>query len=151
VARRAPTSEHRYPRFATETLSWLYELIVVTRELDGDSSTCKRQGSCAVRVVPRQEAAQIGAALPAQDRLVVPQYREIGASCCAASACQWRRLAGKWHGGIGFTDGAAPRCCSDRTPRTAPVGAAMVAGLGEIRDTGVPWRRRDSEAMRTRR
>ena len=33
----SPTSENRYSReLPAETLSWLYEMMVVTRELDGE-------------------------------------------------------------------------------------------------------------------
>src|SRR5258705_618334 len=76
-----PTTEDRYSRdLPPETLSWLYELMVVTRELDDEFINLQRQGELALFASCRgQEAAQIGAAasLRKTDR-VFPQYREIG-------------------------------------------------------------------------
>ena len=79
----APTSCDRYSRdLPPETLSWLYEMMVVTRELDIEFVNLQRQGELALFASCRgQEAAQIGAAacLRKTDWLF-PQYREIGAS-----------------------------------------------------------------------
>lgn len=60
----SPTSERRYGRdLPAETLSWLYELMVITRELDAEFVNLKRQGELALFASCRgQEAAQIGAA-----------------------------------------------------------------------------------------
>ena len=78
---------HRQPRIRysrdlpPETLSWLYEMMVVTRDLDGEFINLQRQGELALFASCRgQEAAQIGAAacLRKTDWLF-PQYREIGA------------------------------------------------------------------------
>ena len=45
----APTSEDRYTRdLPPETLSWLYELMVVTRALDGEFINLQRQGELAL-------------------------------------------------------------------------------------------------------
>src|SRR5215475_6983284 len=78
----SPTAEDRYSRdLPPETLSWLYELMVLTRELDGEYVNLQRQGELALFAPCRgQEAAQIGAAacLRKTDWLF-PQYREIGA------------------------------------------------------------------------
>ena len=109
----APTSEDRYTRdLPPETLSWLYELMVVTRELDSEFINLQRQGELALFASCRgQEAAQIGAAacLRKTDWLF-PQYREIGVFLLrgitpAQMGAVWR---GKWHGGLGFTE----RCCA---------------------------------------
>ena len=78
----SPTSETRYSRdLPPETLSWLYEAMVVTRDLDTEFINLQRQGELALYASCRgQEAAQIGAAacLRKTDWLF-PQYREIGA------------------------------------------------------------------------
>ena len=77
----SPTVEDRYNRdLPPETLSWLYELMVVTRDLDVELTNLQRQGELALFASCRgQEAAQIGAAacLRKTDWLF-PQYREIG-------------------------------------------------------------------------
>jgi pyruvate dehydrogenase E1 component alpha subunit len=134
----APTSEDRYTRdLPPETLSWLYELMVATRGLDGEFINLQRQGELALFASCRgQEAAQIGAAacLRKTDWLF-PQYREIGAFLLrgitpAQMGAVWR---GKWHGGLGFTE----RCCAPisiqiGTHGLHAVGAAMGAQrLGE--------------------
>src|SRR4030095_5101528 len=78
----SPTAEDRYSRdLPPETLSWLYELMAVTRGLDSEFINLQRQGELALFASCRgQEAAQIGAAacLRKTDWLF-PQYREIGA------------------------------------------------------------------------
>ena len=78
----SPTAEDRYSRdLPPETLSWLYEMMVVTRELDTEFINLQRQGELALFASCRgQEAAQIGAtaSLRKTDWLF-PQYREIGA------------------------------------------------------------------------
>src|SRR5205823_681746 len=78
----SPTAEDRYTRdLPPETLSWLYELMVLTRDIDGEFINLQRQGELALFASCRgQEAAQIGAAacLRKTDWLF-PQYREIGA------------------------------------------------------------------------
>ena len=134
----APTPEDRYSRdLPPETLSWLYELMVVTRELDSEFINLQRQGELALFASCRgQEAAQIGAAacLRKTDWLF-PQYREIGVFLLrgitpAQMGAVWR---GKWHGGLGFTE----RCCAPisiqiGTHGLHAVGAAMGAQrLGE--------------------
>jgi 2-oxoisovalerate dehydrogenase E1 component alpha subunit len=134
----APTSENRYSRdLPPETLSWLYELMVVTRDLDGEFVNLQRQGELALFASCRgQEAAQIGAtaSLRKTDWLF-PQYREIGAFLLrgitpAQMGAVWR---GKWHGGLGFTE----KCCAPisiqiGTHGLHAVGAAMGAQrLGE--------------------
>jgi 2-oxoisovalerate dehydrogenase E1 component subunit alpha len=134
----AATSEDRYTRdLPPETLSWLYELMVVTRDLDGEFTNLQRQGELALFASCRgQEAAQVGAtaSLRKTDWLF-PQYREIGAFLLrgitpAQMGAVWR---GKWHGGLGFTE----RCCAPisiqiGTHGLHAVGAAMGAQrLGE--------------------
>ena len=104
-----PTTEARYRSdLPPETLAWLYESMVVTRNLDGEFVNLQRQGELALFASCRgQEAAQIGAAacLRKTDWLF-PQYREIGAFLLrgitpAQIGAVWR---GKWHGGLGFTE-----------------------------------------------
>nr|WP_090274362.1 pyruvate dehydrogenase (acetyl-transferring) E1 component subunit alpha [Mycolicibacterium komanii]CRL67315.1 pyruvate dehydrogenase E1 component subunit alpha [Mycolicibacterium komanii] len=133
-----PTPESRYRRdLPPETLAWLYETMVVTRELDGEFVNLQRQGELALFASCRgQEAAQIGAAacLRKTDWLF-PQYREIGAFLLrgitpAQIAAVWR---GKWHGGLGFTEKCvAPIAIPIGTHGLHAVGAAMAAQrLGE--------------------
>ncbi|BBY41829.1 pyruvate dehydrogenase (acetyl-transferring) E1 component subunit alpha [Mycolicibacterium celeriflavum] len=120
-----------------ETLSWLYESMVVTRDLDTEFVNLQRQGELALFASCRgQEAAQIGAAacLRKTDWLF-PQYREIGAFLLrgitpAQMGAVWR---GKWHGGLGFTEKCvAPIAIPIGTHGLHAVGAAMAAQrLGE--------------------
>ena len=58
-----PTSEQRFRRdLPPETHAWLYEMMVVTRELDSEFTNLQRQGELALYASCRgQEAAQIGA------------------------------------------------------------------------------------------
>ena len=133
-----PTPETRYRRdLPPETLSWLYESMVVTRELDTEFVNLQRQGELALFASCRgQEAAQIGAtaALRKTDWLF-PQYRELGAFLVrgiapAQMGAVWR---GRWHGGLEFTK----KCCAPisiqiGTHGLHAVGAAMAAErLGE--------------------
>ncbi|MGV0848819.1 pyruvate dehydrogenase (acetyl-transferring) E1 component subunit alpha [Mycolicibacterium phlei] len=133
-----PTPEDRYRRdLPPETLAWLYESMVVTRDLDTELVNLQRQGELALFASCRgQEAAQIGAAacLRKTDWLF-PQYREIGAFLLrgitpAQLSAVWR---GKWHGGLGFTDKCvAPIAIPIGTHALHAVGAAMAARrLGE--------------------
>ncbi|KUH93980.1 pyruvate dehydrogenase (acetyl-transferring) E1 component subunit alpha [Mycobacterium sp. IS-1556] len=128
----------RYRRdLPPETLSWLYESMVVTREIDTEFVNLQRQGELALFASCRgQEAAQIGAAacLRKTDWLF-PQYREIGAFLLrgispAQMGAVWR---GKWHGGLGFTEKCvAPVAIPIGTHGLHAVGAAMAAQrLGE--------------------
>jgi pyruvate dehydrogenase E1 component alpha subunit len=133
-----PTAESRYRRdLPPETLAWLYESMVVTRDLDGEFVNLQRQGELALFASCRgQEAAQIGAAacLRKTDWLF-PQYRELGAFLLrgitpAQIGAVWR---GAWHGGLGFTDKCvAPIAIPIGTQGLHAVGAAMAAQrLGE--------------------
>lgn len=133
-----PTPETRYRRdLPSETLAWLYEAMVITRDLDGEFTNLQRQGELALFASCRgQEAAQIGAAgcLRKTDWLF-PQYREIGAFLLrgitpAQIAAVWR---GRWHGGLGFTEKCvAPIAIPIGTHALHAVGAAMAAQrLGE--------------------
>ncbi|OBH57699.1 pyruvate dehydrogenase (acetyl-transferring) E1 component subunit alpha [Mycobacterium mantenii] len=123
-----PTSEHRYSReLPAETLSWLYEMMVVTRELDGEFVNLKRQGELALFASCRgQEAAQVGAAacLRKTDWLF-PQYRELGAFLVRGIppghvGAAWR---GTWHGGLEFTK----KCCA---PLSIPIGTQTLHAVG---------------------
>jgi pyruvate dehydrogenase E1 component alpha subunit len=134
----SPTSETRYRRdLPPETLAWLYESMVVTRELDTEFVNLQRQGELALFASCRgQEAAQIGAtACLRKTDWLFPQYREIGAFLLrgitpAQMGAVWR---GKWHGGLGFTDKCvAPISIQIGTHGLHAVGAAMAAQrLGE--------------------
>jgi 2-oxoisovalerate dehydrogenase E1 component alpha subunit len=134
----AATPEHRFRiHFPPETLLWLYESMVVTRELDTEFVNLQRQGELALFASCRgQEAAQVGAAgcLRKTDWLF-PQYRELGAFLIRGIApaqlgAVWR---GRWHGGLGFTDKCvAPLAIPIGTHGLHGVGAAMAAQrLGE--------------------
>ncbi|MCV7224151.1 pyruvate dehydrogenase (acetyl-transferring) E1 component subunit alpha [Mycolicibacterium elephantis] len=134
----SPTSHSRYRRgLPPETLSWLYESMVVTRDLDAEFVNLQRQGELALFASCRgQEAAQIGAtACLRKTDWLFPQYREIGAFLVrgispAQMAAVWR---GKWHGGLDFTDKCvAPISIPIGTQGLHAVGAAMAAQrLGE--------------------
>jgi len=132
------TSEDRYRRdLPPETLAWLYENLVVTRDLDGEFVNLQRQGELALYAsCLGQEAAQVGAAacLRKTDWLF-PQYRELGALLVRGitptqMAAVWR---GAWHGGLEFIG----KCCAPiaipiATHALHAVGAAMAAQrLGE--------------------
>lgn len=128
-----PTSETRFDRdLPPETQAWLYEMMVVTRELDIEFVNLQRQGELALYASCRgQEAAQVGAAacLHKTDWLF-PQYREIGAFLIrgitpAQMGAVWR---GSWHGGLGFTAKCvAPISIPIGTQQLHAVGAAMAA------------------------
>src|SRR5262245_4034301 len=134
----SPTAEYRYSRdLPPERLSWLYELMVVTRDIDGEYVNLQRQGELALFAPCRgQEAAQIGsAACLRKTDWLFPQYREIGAFLLrgitpAQIGAVWR---GKWHGGLGFTEKCvAPIAIPIGTHGLHAVGAAMGAQrLGE--------------------
>lgn len=133
-----PTAESRYRRdLPPETLVWLYENLVVTRDLDIEFVNLQRQGELALYASCRgQEAAQIGAAAPLRKTdWLFPQFRELGVFMVrgiapAQLAAVWR---GAWHGGLDFTS----RCCAPiaipiATHAPHAVGAAMAAQrLGE--------------------
>src|SRR6202795_637022 len=134
----APTSESRFSReLPPETLCWLYEMMVVTRDLDAEFVNLQRQGELALFPSCRgQEAAQVGAAacLRKTDWLF-PQYRELGVFLVRGIApgnigAVWR---GTWHGGLEFTrKHCAPIAIPIGTHGLHAVGAAMAAQrLGE--------------------
>ncbi|MCW2654510.1 MAG: pyruvate dehydrogenase (acetyl-transferring) component subunit alpha [Mycobacterium sp.] len=133
-----PTAETRYRRdLPTETLCWLYELMVVTRDVDAELVNLQRQGELALFASCRgQEAAQIGAAAAVRKTdWLFPQYRELGVLLLRGIPLGrivevWR---GNWHGGRGFI---AKRCAPISIPIGTQglhaVGAAMAAQrLGE--------------------
>ncbi|BCO35248.1 hypothetical protein MHEC_16810 [Mycobacterium heckeshornense] len=77
-----PTADDRYSRhLPSETLCWLYEMMVVTRDLDTEFVNLQRQGELALFTPCRgQEAAQVGAvACLRKTDWLFPQYRELGA------------------------------------------------------------------------
>ena len=133
-----PTLDERYRRdLPPETLAWLYELMVVTRDVDGEFINLQRQGELALFASCRgQEAAQIGAtACLRKTDWVFPQYRELGVFLtrgitAAQVSAVWR---GRWHGGLGFTEKyCAPISIPIGTHGLHAVGAAMAAQrLGE--------------------
>ncbi|MDR3662583.1 MAG: pyruvate dehydrogenase (acetyl-transferring) E1 component subunit alpha [Mycobacterium sp.] len=131
----APTSNERYRRdLPPETLSWLYEEMVVTRDLDGEFVNLQRQGELALFASCRgQEAAQVGAtACLRKTDWLFPQYRELGVLLVrgitsAQLSAVWR---GRWHGGLGFTEKhCAPLSIPIGTHGLHAVGAAMAAQL----------------------
>ncbi|MFL0180467.1 pyruvate dehydrogenase (acetyl-transferring) E1 component subunit alpha [Mycobacterium sp. SMC-15] len=129
----APTTENRYSRdLPEETLCWLYELMVLTRELDTELVNLQRQGELGLYASSRgQEAAQVGAAacLRKTDWLF-PQYRELGVFVTRGIppwhvAAAWR---GTWNGGLEFTEkNCAPISVPIGTQALHAVGAAMAA------------------------
>ncbi|MGE2728840.1 pyruvate dehydrogenase (acetyl-transferring) E1 component subunit alpha [Mycolicibacterium vaccae] len=129
----APTTETRYRRdLPPETLSWLYESMIVTREVDTEFINLQRQGELALFAsCCGQEAAQVGAtACLRKTDWLFPQYRELGAFLVRAIppeqlSALWR---GRWHGGLGFTDKCvAPVAIPIGTHALHAVGAAMAA------------------------
>jgi 2-oxoisovalerate dehydrogenase E1 component alpha subunit len=123
-----PTSDSRYRRdLPTETLSWLYEMMAVTRALDEEFVNLQRQGELALFASCRgQEAAQIGAtACLRKTDWLFPQYREIGAFLLRGitpgqMGAVWR---GTWHGGLEFTK----KCCA---PIAIPIGTHGLHAVG---------------------
>ncbi|UXA05418.1 pyruvate dehydrogenase (acetyl-transferring) E1 component subunit alpha [Mycobacterium sp. SMC-2] len=122
------TPELRYDRdLPAETLCWLYEMMMVTRELDTEFVNLKHQGELALFASCRgQEAAQVGAAacLRKTDWLF-PQYRELGAYLVRGIplghvGALWR---GTWHGGLEFTK----KCCA---PISIPIGTQTLHAVG---------------------
>ena len=133
-----PSAEQRYRRdLPPETLCWLYEMMVITRDVDTEFGNLQRQGELALFASCRgQEGAQIGAAAALRKTdWLFPQYRELGVLLLRGIplpqlAAVWR---GSWHGGAGFT---AKRCAPIAIPIGThglhAVGAAMAAQrLGE--------------------
>jgi 2-oxoisovalerate dehydrogenase E1 component alpha subunit len=123
-----PTAEGRYNReLPAETLCWLYEMMVVTRDVDSELVNLQRQGELALFASCRgQEAAQVGAAacLRKTDWLF-PQYRELGVFLVRGIppghvGAAWR---GTWHGGLDFTG----KCCA---PISVPVGTHTLHAVG---------------------
>ncbi len=133
-----PTAESRYNRaLPEETLAWMYEMMVITRDLDTEFGNLQRQGELALFASCRgQEAAQIGSAAPLRKTdWLFPQYRELGVFLLrgippAKIGAIWR---GIWHGGLEFTHKhCAPIAVPIGTHGLHAVGAAMAAQrLGE--------------------
>jgi 2-oxoisovalerate dehydrogenase E1 component alpha subunit len=124
----SPTAESRYSReLPAETLCWLYEMMVVTRDVDAEFVNLQRQGELALFAsCCGQEAAQVGAAacLRKTDWLF-PQYRELGVFLVRGIApgqvgAAWR---GTWHGGLDFTQ----KCCA---PISVPIGTQTLHAVG---------------------
>jgi 2-oxoisovalerate dehydrogenase E1 component alpha subunit len=123
-----PTAETRYRRgLPGETLGWLYESMVVTRDLDAEFVNLQRQGELALYASCRgQEAAQIGAtACLRKTDWLFPQYRELGVFVLRGIAPRqiaavWR---GTWHGGLEFTK----KCCA---PIAIPIGTHGLHAVG---------------------
>ena len=70
-----PTSETRFSRdLPPETLGWLYEMMVVTRELDTEFINLQRQGELALYAVLSRPGGRPDrrGGMSAQDRLAVP-------------------------------------------------------------------------------
>ena len=127
------TAESRYSRdLPAETLCWLYELMVITRDLDGEFVNLQRQGELALFPSCRgQEAAQVGgAACLRKSDWLFPQYRELGVLLLRGISpgnvgLAWR---GTWHGGLEFTKKCvAPMSIPIGTHALHAVGAAMAS------------------------
>jgi 2-oxoisovalerate dehydrogenase E1 component alpha subunit len=124
----APTADDRYNRhLPVETLCWLYETMVVTRELDTEFVNLQRQGELALYASCRgQEGAQVGvAACLRKTDWLFPQYRELGVFIVRGIppghvGAAWR---GTWHGGLEFTK----KCCA---PISVPVGTHALHAVG---------------------
>lgn len=124
----APTADDRYDRdVPADTLRRLYELMVLTRELDTELVNLQRQGELALYASCRgQEAAQVGAAAGLRDTdWLFPQYRELGVFLTRGIpawnvAAAWR---GTWNGGLEFTT----RCCA---PISVPIGTQALHAVG---------------------
>src|ERR1700759_4173875 len=123
-----PTAEVRYSReLPAETTCWLYEMMVVTRDVDAEFVNLQRQGELALFAsCCGQEAAQVGAAacLRKTDWLF-PQYRERGVDVGRGIppghvGAAWR---GTWHGGLDFTK----KCCA---PISVPIGTQTLHAVG---------------------
>lgn len=133
-----PTDEHRYTReLPEETLSWLYEMMTITRALDGEFVNLQRQGELALFPSSNgQEAAQVGAAASLRKTdWLFPQYRELGVFLVRGIppeniGLMWR---GTWQGGLQFDKKrCAPMSIPIGTHALHAVGAAMAAQrLGE--------------------
>ncbi|MBS9533449.1 pyruvate dehydrogenase (acetyl-transferring) E1 component subunit alpha [Mycobacterium sp. M1] len=123
-----PTGEDRFARdLPDETLCWLYELMVITRELDIELVNLQRQGELALFASCRgQEAAQVGAtACLRKTDWLFPQYRELGVFVTRGIppwhvAAAWR---GTWNGGLEFT----AKCCA---PISVPIGTQALHAVG---------------------
>ncbi|HEY2086128.1 MAG TPA: pyruvate dehydrogenase (acetyl-transferring) E1 component subunit alpha [Mycobacterium sp.] len=124
----SPTAETRYSReLPAETLCWLYEMMVVTRDVDGEFVNLQRQGELALFAsCCGQEAAQVGAtACLRKTDWLFPQYRELGVYLVRGIApgqvgAAWR---GTWHGGLDFTK----KCCA---PISVPIGTQTLHAVG---------------------
>ena len=118
----------------------LYELMVVTRQLDEEFVNLQRQGQLALfPSCAGQEAAQVGcAAALRDDDWLFPQYRELGAFVVrgidpGGIGLAWR---GTWFGGLGFLERAvAPMSIPIGTQALHAVGAAMASS--RLDDGGV--------------
>jgi 2-oxoisovalerate dehydrogenase E1 component alpha subunit len=125
---------------AADRLVWLYETMVVTRELDEEFVNLQRQGQLALFPSCRgQEAAQVGCAAALRDSdWLFPQYRELGSFVVRGIepegiGLMWR---GTWHGGLGFLERAvAPMSIPVGTHALHAVGAALASRL--LGDDGV--------------
>jgi TPP-dependent pyruvate/acetoin dehydrogenase alpha subunit len=125
---------------ADDRLVWLYETMVVTRELDEEFVNLQRQGQLALFPSCRgQEAAQVGCAAALRDSdWLFPQYRELGSFVVRGIepegiGLMWR---GTWHGGLGFLERAvAPMSIPVGTHALHAVGAALASML--LGDDGV--------------
>ena len=152
------TSEARFSRdLPPETLGWLYEMMVVTRELDTEFINLQRQGelalypSCRGRRPPRSAAP---GALRATD-WIFPQYRELGMFVVrgidpGGVGMAWR---GAWHGGFGFIErSVAPHLHPHRHPGAARGGRRHGLGVARRRwrHGGLHRRRRRRRGRRAR-
>ena len=125
----APTDESRFSHeLPPETLCWLYEMMVVTRELDTEFVNLQRQGELALFPSCRgQEAAQVGRRRPAYARRTGCSRStgnwESSWSVVLRPATSVRSGGARWHGGIDFTE----KCCA---PVSIPIGTQALHAVG---------------------
>ena len=153
-----PTAEHRYSRdLPVETLCWLYEMMVVTRELDAEFVNLKHQGELGLFASCRgQEAAQVGSnGFATQDRLAVPPIPRVGRLPGTWYPARTRRgrLARNlaWRAGI-HQEMLRPDVDSNRHPDPARRrrGNGRPTPRRGLRDGGLPGRRRHQRGRRAR-
>ncbi len=121
-----PTAERRYHRdIPEETLRWLYEMMVVTREAGYRIRQSAAPGGLALYTTAGGKPRRWVRRLATQNRLVVPQYRELGVYLVRGIP----RL--DMLGSRGVEPGTAgcnsPQCCA---PMSVPIGTRSLHAVG---------------------
>ena len=145
----APTAESRYSRdLPVETLCWLYEMMMVTRDVDTEFVNLQRQGELALFAsCCGQEAAQVGAAACLRGGLAVSAIPRIGRLPGARHPCGPRRRRVAWN--LAWRNGFHSEVLrsdidSDRHPDVARGrrGDGGPTARRRLRHGGLPRRRR---------